>query len=95
MPDLFRKYRDSKCRISPCFPEAGISPRQKRKLVFDFVAIKAESSDLAGERVRLAGFNGGRPFDPIKRWYRCNQRSKSLGATEQVPCIAHGGMILC
>lgn len=76
MPDLFRKYRDSKSRISPCFPEAGISLRQKRNLVFDFVAIKAESSDLTRERARLAGFNDGRPFDPIKRWYRYNQRNK-------------------
>jgi hypothetical protein len=45
-------------------------------LVFDFVAIKAESSDLAHERARLAGFNGSRPPDPITRWYRCNQRNK-------------------
>jgi hypothetical protein len=24
------------------------------------------------ERARLADFNDGRPFDPIKRWYRFN-----------------------
>jgi hypothetical protein len=76
MPALFRKYRDSKSRISPCFVEAGISLRQKRNLVFDFVTIKADRSNLTREQARLAGFNGGRPFDPIKRSYRCNQRSK-------------------
>jgi hypothetical protein len=55
-------------------PEAGNSPRQKRDLVFDFVTIKAEWSDLTGERARLADFNDGRPFDPLKRWYRFNLR---------------------
>jgi hypothetical protein len=56
------------------FPEAGNSPRQKRDLVFDYVTIKAERSDLTGERTRLADFNDGRLFDPIKRWYHFNLR---------------------
>jgi hypothetical protein len=59
------------------FPEAGNSPRQRRDLVFDYVTIKAERSDLTGERARLAVLNGGRSFDPIKRWYRFNLRGTS------------------
>jgi hypothetical protein len=43
-------------------------------LVFDYVTIKAETSDLTRERARLADFNYGGPFDPIKRGYRFNLR---------------------
>jgi hypothetical protein len=41
----------------PCFPEARSSPRQKRVLVFDYVTIKAQRSDLTRERARLAEFD--------------------------------------
>jgi len=36
-------------------------------LVFDYVTIKAERSDLARQRTPLADFIDGRPFDPIER----------------------------
>ena len=74
MAGLFRKYSEPKSRISPCSHEAGNSPCQQRDLVFDYVTIKAERSDLTRERARLADFIDGRPFDPIERWHRFNVR---------------------
>jgi hypothetical protein len=44
-------------------------------LVFDYVTIKAEGSDLArllGSPCRIQR----RALDPIKRWYRFNPRGK-------------------
>jgi hypothetical protein len=52
MPGLLRKCRESKSRDFGMFP---------CDLVFDYVAIKAERSDLT-RTVRLADFNDGRPF---------------------------------
>jgi hypothetical protein len=46
-------------------------------LVFDYVTIKAERSDLTRERARLADFIDGRSFDPIEQWYRFNRRGTS------------------
>jgi hypothetical protein len=46
-------------------------------LVFDFVTIKAERSDLTRERARIADFIDDRSFDPIERWYRFNLRGTS------------------
>jgi len=46
-------------------------------LLFDYVTIKAERSDLTRERARLVDFIDGRPFDPIERWYRFNLRATS------------------
>jgi hypothetical protein len=43
-------------------------------LVFDYVTIKAERSDLTCARACLANFIDGRPFDPIERWYRFDLR---------------------
>jgi len=59
-------------------------------LVFDYVTIKAERSDLTRERGRLADFNDGGPFDPIKRWYRFNLRgTRQSECRRQAPPASH------